>query len=179
MDIVPAYNPAAMEPAGGNQDIMPPDIVPAYIKRADRGQSCTSKVLATNFASERKHRDVKFIPWPNPEGTGTTDDATVPKQKGNNAKEKKDTKRTAKTVQKKPAGKATKKVKVQTAGSPAPTMKAMKVKVMRAMNARKGMKAMKLETEEEAWIRSVANDPSSDVATTEEGESVSEVEVVV
>ena len=25
-----------------------------------------SKVLATNFASERKHRDVKIRPWPNP-----------------------------------------------------------------------------------------------------------------
>ena len=97
LDIVPAYNPAAMEPAGGNQDIMPPDIVPAYIKRADRGQSCTS------------------IMMPKPKGTGTTDYATLPKQTAEKAKEKKDTKRTPKTVQKKPVGKtvAVKKVKVQ------------------------------------------------------------------
>ena len=135
--------------------------------------------MATNFASERKHRDVKIRPWPNPEGTGTTDDATVPKQTGKKAKEKEDPKNTAKTVQKKPAGKtvAAKKVKVQkqTAGKTAPTMKAMKVKVMKAMNAMKAMKAMKAESEEEAWKRIVANDPSEDVATTEEeGESVSE-----
>jgi len=140
-----------------------------------------SKVLATSFAPERKHRDVKIRPCPNPEGTGATDDATVPKQKGKKAKEKQDTKNTAKTVQKKPAGKtvAAKKVKVQkqTAGKTAPTMKAMKVKVMKAMNGMKAMKAMKAESEEEAWKRIVANDPSEDVATTEEeeeGEIVSE-----
>ena len=64
---------------------------------------------------------------------------------------------------------------------PPKSMKAMKVmKVMKAVNAMKAMKAMKAESEEEAWERCVAADPSEDVATTEEeGESVSEVEVVV
>jgi len=90
--IVAGDNPAAppgMEPAGGNQAAPP--------WQADRRQSGTSR------------------PWPNPKGTGTTDDATVPKQTGKKAKEKQDTKNTAKTVQKKPAGKtvAAKKVKVQ------------------------------------------------------------------
>jgi len=90
--IVACDNPAAppgMEPAGGNQAAPP--------WQADRRQSGTSR------------------PWPKPKGTGATDDATLPKQTGKKAKEKKDTKKTAKTVQQKPAGKtvAAKKVKVQ------------------------------------------------------------------
>ena len=62
---------------------------------------------------------------------------------------------------------------------PPKSMKAMKVmKVMKAMNVMKAMKAMKAESEEEAWEQIVANDPSEDVATTEEeGESVSEDDV--
>ena len=101
--IVAGDNPAAppgMEPAGGNQAAPP--------WRADRRQSCTTS-----------------RPWPKPKGTGTTDAAALPKQTGKKAKEKKDTNKTAKTVQKKPAGKtvAAKKAKVQkkTAGKTAPT----------------------------------------------------------